>query len=233
MRRGRQVRLLSLIDVLEPLSEGDLRDLAERCPDLRLQPGQEFYRPNEHDGGLFLIKEGRVRVYLVTPSGKEATLDILGGGTVLWARRLQLVDAYAAHVRAVEPTVVAFMGRDDLDRFIVRNPEVGLRMMDLLAQRLGSSNERMAEIAHKEVVSRLASQILRLLESEGVVGREGHKLPAAYTHEELGTMIGAGRVAVSRAFKELREEGAVDTGRTSVRVRDPEALRRIAGREGR
>jgi CRP-like cAMP-binding protein len=124
MRRGRRVRLLSLIDVLEPLSEGDLRDLAERCPDLRLQPGQEFYRREEHDGGLFLIKEGRVRVYLITHTAKEATLDILGGGTVLWARRLQLMDAYAVHVRAVEPTVVAFMGRDDLDRFIVRNPEV-------------------------------------------------------------------------------------------------------------
>jgi CRP/FNR family cyclic AMP-dependent transcriptional regulator len=184
-----------------------LRDLAERCPDLRLQPGQEFYRRVPHDGGLFLIKEGRVRVYLITHTAKEATLDILGGGTVLWARRLQLMDAYAVHVRAVEPSVVAFMGRDDLDRFIVRNPEVGLRMMDLLAQRLGSSNERMAEIAHKEVVSRLSSQILRLLESEGVVDREGQKLPAAYTHEELGTMIGAGRVTVSRAFKELREEG--------------------------
>jgi CRP-like cAMP-binding protein len=153
---------------------------------------------------------------------------------VLWARRLELVDAYyAVHVRAVEPTVVAFMGRDELDRFILRNPEVGLRMMALLAERLGSSNERMAEIAHKEAVSRLASQFLRLLESEGVVDREGRKLPAAYTHEELGTMIGAGCVAVSRAFKELREEGAVDTGRANVRVRDPEALQRIADREGR
>jgi CRP/FNR family transcriptional regulator, cyclic AMP receptor protein len=178
VREGRQVRLLSLVDVLEPLSEGDLRELADRCPDLRLQAGQEFYRPGEHDGGLFLIKEGRVRVYLITPTGKEATLELLGSGTVLWARRLELVDAYAVHARALEPTVVAFMGRDELDRFILRNPEVGLRMMDLLAERLGSSNERMAEIAHKEVVSRLASQILRLLESEGVVDREGRKLPA-------------------------------------------------------
>ena len=214
-------------------AQRSVRELADRCPDLRLRAGQEFYRPGEHDGGLFLIKEGRVRVYLITPTGKEATLELLGGGTVLWARRLEMVDAYAVHVRAVEPTVVAFMGRDELDRFILRNPEVGLRMMDLLADRLGSSNERMAEIAHKEVVSRLASQILRLLESEGVVDCEGRKLPAAYTHEELGSMIGAGRVAVSRAFKELRQEGAVDTGRANVRVRDPVALQRIADREGR
>ena len=228
----RQVKLLSLVDILEPLSEEELRELAERCPDIRLQSGEDFYRPEEHDGGLFLIKEGRVRVYLTTAAGKEATLDLLGNSTVLWARRLELVDTYAVHAQAVEPSVVAFMRREDLDRFILKNPEVGLRMMDLLAERLGSSNERMAEIAHKEVLSRLASQILRLLESEGVVDREGYLLPAAYTHEELGTMIGAGRVAVSRALKDLREEGAVETGRATVRIRDTEILERIARAEG-
>jgi CRP/FNR family cyclic AMP-dependent transcriptional regulator len=228
----RQVKLLSLVDILEPLSEEELRELAEQCPDISLRSGDDFYRPEEHDGGLFLIKEGRVRVYLTTAAGKEATLDLLGSGTVLWARRLELVDIHAVHAQAVEPSVVAFMRREDLDRFILKNPEVGLRMMDLLAERLGSSNERMAEVAHKEVLSRLASQILRLLESEGVVDPEGYKLPAAYTHEELGTMIGAGRVAVSRALKDLREAGAVQTGRATVRVRDTEILERIARAEG-
>jgi CRP/FNR family transcriptional regulator, cyclic AMP receptor protein len=232
MRAEREVKLLSLVDVLEPLTGDELRVLAERCPDIRLQSGEDFYRPEEHDGGLFLIKEGRVRVYLTTAAGKEATLDLLGSGTVLWARRLELVDTHAVHAQAVEPSVVAFMRREDLDRFILKNPEVGLRMMDLLAERLGSSNERMAEVAHKEVLSRLASQILRLLESEGVVDPEGYKLPAAYTHEELGTMIGAGRVAVSRALKDLREAGAVQTGRATVRVRDTEILERIARAEG-
>ena len=62
--------------------------------------------------------------------------------------------------------------------------------------------------------------------------REGYKLPAAYTHEELATMIGAGRVAVSRAFKELREMGAVEAGRATVCVRDPKILKRIARSEG-
>jgi CRP/FNR family transcriptional regulator, cyclic AMP receptor protein len=224
----RQVKLLSLVDILEPLSEEELRELAERCSDIHLRSGEDFYRPEEHDGGLFLIKEGRVRVYLTTAAGKEATLDLLGSGTVLWARRLELVDAHAVHAQAVEPSVLAFLRREDLDRFILKNPQVGLRMMDLLAERLGSSNERMAEVAHKEVLSRLASQILRLLESEGVVDPEGYKLPAAYTHEELGAMIGAGRVAVSRALKDLREAGAVQTGRATVRIRDTEILERIA-----
>ena len=232
MPQERDVKLLSLVDVLEPLSEEELRELAELCPDISLQGGEDFYRPELHDGGLFLIKEGRVRVYLPTSAGKEVTLELLGSGTVLWARRLQLVDGQAVQAQAVEPSVLAFMGREALERFILKKPEVDLRMMDLLAERLGSSNERMAEIAHKEVLPRLASQILQLLNSEGVVDRQGaYKLPAAYTHEQLGTMIGANRVAVTRAFGRLQDEGIVKLRRRMVYVRNREALQRIANQE--
>lgn len=232
MREERQVRLLSLVDVLEPLSEKELRELARRCPDIHLEGGQDFYRPELHDSGLFLIKEGRVRVYATTPLGKEVTLELLGSGTVLWARRFEALQAHDVRVQAAEPGVVAFMNRDDLDRFVLGNPEVGLRMMDLLAERLGSTSERMAEVANKEVSSRLASQILRLLESEGMVDPEGgFRLPSAYTHEELGAMIGAGRVAVTRAFGTLQEEGVVELRRRRIHAGDLEALRRIAERE--
>ena len=232
MREERQAKLLSMVDVLEPLSEGELRDLAQRCPDLRLSDGQDFYRPEIHDSGLFLILEGRVRVCTSTPAGKRTTLEQLEGGTVLWARRFEALRAHAAHAQAVGPAVVAFMGRAELDSFVLRNPEVGLRMMDLLAERLGSTSERLAEVANKEVVSRLASQTLRLVESEGVVDRRGgYSLPSAYTHEELGAMVGANRVAVTRALGKLQEEGAVEMRRRRIHVKDPESLQRVADQE--
>jgi CRP/FNR family transcriptional regulator, cyclic AMP receptor protein len=228
----RLVRLFSLVDVLEPLSEEELKDLANRCPAFSVQGGEDFYDPEKHDSGLFLILEGRVRVCTSTPEGKRTTLELLGSGTVFWARRLEALQAHAAHAQAIGPTVVAFMGRDALERFVLAKPEVGLRMMDLLAERLGSTSERMAEVANKEVTSRLASQILRLLQGEGVVEPGGgHRLPSAYTHEEFGAMIGAGRVAVTRAFGALQEEGVVELVSRRIHIRDPERLRRIAERE--
>jgi CRP-like cAMP-binding protein len=48
-----------------------------------VQGEEEFYSPEKHDSGLFLILEGRVRVYLTTPAGKEATLTLLDDGTVV------------------------------------------------------------------------------------------------------------------------------------------------------
>ena len=65
-----------------------------------------------------------------------------------------------------------------------------------------------------------------------MVDREGgQRLPSAYTHEELGAMVGANRVAVTRALGRPQEEGMVEVRRRRIHVRDQEALRRLAERE--
>ena len=120
--------------------------------------------------------------------------------------------------------MIAFMRREELERLICESPEVGLRLVDLFAERLRLMDERMSDVIHKEVPARLASLILQLLDSEGVVSSEGYEIAGPYTYEELGTMIGAKRVAVTRAFKRLREEGAVEVERGRIRVKDVDAL---------
>jgi CRP/FNR family transcriptional regulator, cyclic AMP receptor protein len=222
----REVRLLSLVDVLEPLSENELRELAARCPDIRLEPGEDFYRQEEHDGGLFLIKEGRVRVYRLNHRGAELTLALHSSGTALSARRLQ-----GLHAQAMERSVLAFMRREDLEYFVSKNPAMAMRLIDLLAERLRTMDARMADVVHKQVPARLASLILQLVETEGMVAPEGLVIPGPYTHEQLGTMIGAKRVAVARAFGRLRRAGAVEVERRRIRVADREALESIAAEE--
>ena len=54
------------------------------------------------------------------------------------------------------------------------------------------------------------------------------KIPTRYTHARLGTMIGAGRVTVSKAFAELREAGAVEQRDRLLHIVDLEALERAA-----
>jgi CRP/FNR family transcriptional regulator len=80
------------------------------------------------------------------------------------------------------------------------------------------------------VPARLASLILFLVESEGVQSPEEIRVPTRYTHEHLGTMIGANREAVTRAFGMLQDEGAVQIRRRTIYVNDVEALERVAGR---
>jgi CRP-like cAMP-binding protein len=78
----------------------------------------------------------------------------------------------------------------------------------------------------------LASLILDLISSDGVVTREGcYRIDPRYTHEQLATMIGAKRVAVTRAFGALQEVGCVRRQRRYIYVVDLGALKRLAAGE--
>ena len=107
---------------------------------------------------------------------------------------------------------------------------MGVRVARLLGERLIETEGRLADLALKEVPGRLASQILRLVEGEGLVTPEGYKIPTRYTHQQLGSMIGANREAVTRAFGKLRSEGGVEFRNHRIFVTDLETLKRIARR---
>lgn len=128
------------------------------------------------------------------------------------------------------PSEVTVMSNDDLKRLIIEHPEVGLSMVDLLGERLNVQEGRMADIAFKEVRPRLASLVLGLVESEGVMGRDGRiKIPTCYTHWQLGTMTGANREAVTNAFAGLQGVRVVELIRRQIHITDMEGLRQEAG----
>src|SRR5215217_1891966 len=220
-------KLLSLVDVLEPLSEEELEEVSTRCPSFNLDEGQEFHGSQEHDRGLFLLEEGHVVIYKMTSSGKQITFTVHSAGTVLPALRLQGLIA-----RAIESSVLAFMSREDLEYFLQRKPQMGLRLMDLLAENLRLMDARVSEVIHKRVSARLASLIVWLIDEEGIVVGSGDRvIPYLYTHEQLGSMIGARRVAVTLAFRTLQDEGAVELRERRIHVKDLELLQRIAAQE--
>jgi CRP/FNR family transcriptional regulator, cyclic AMP receptor protein len=227
-----QIRLLSMVDVFEPLSEEELEALSRRAPDTHVQEGEVFLRPWDRAERLYVLKRGRVELYEVNGRGEELTLSLVEGGNIFGEMALtgqQLSDNIYA--RALEPSVVCFLGRKDLEQLILSNPEVGLRLVRRLSERLREAELRLAEITRKDVRARLASLILRLVSKEGVRTAEGIRLATRYTHQGLGAMIGAKRVAVSRALSRLRAAGAVEVKQRHIYLRDQETLERIASEE--
>jgi CRP/FNR family transcriptional regulator len=233
MNEEEQVELLSRVDIFESLPKVEIReilhDLLKRNAEINLGAGEVFYTPREPDGKLFILKKGRVRIYKMEGS-RVFTLEVVDAGTVFGevaftAHRLR--DAYA---EATEPSILLAMERADVEHLIQHKPQVGLRMISLLSERLRYYETRLEDVTLKGVPARLASLILFLVEKEGVQVPGEIRIPTNYTHEHLGTMIGANREAVTRAFGRLQDEGALQIRRRLIYVEDVQALERAAGR---
>jgi CRP/FNR family transcriptional regulator, cyclic AMP receptor protein len=222
-----EVQLLRTVDILEPLSDEELDALARRCPDDHLQAGEIFYTPYDTSEKLFILKRGRVRIYTTT-DGREFTQTIVEAGTVFGEMALTAQQLQGAYAQAMEPAILITMSREELEHLILQKPEVGLHLAHLLSERLRRQETRLEDANTKDVHARLAGIIVLLVESEGVKTNAGYRIPAHHTHERLGTMIGANRVAVTRAFGLLQDEGVVELRRRLIHVTDIEALRRTA-----
>ena len=62
------------------------------------------------------------------------------------------------------------------------------------------------------------------MDSEGLVSGESYRISTRYTHDQLGSMIGAGRVSVSRAFSDLTQAGAVELKKRYIHIMNMDAL---------
>jgi CRP/FNR family cyclic AMP-dependent transcriptional regulator len=82
MSLQKQIRLLSMVDILGPLSDKEMEDLAKRSPDTFLEQGDVLYGPQDGAERLFILKEGRVQLYEVDRGGEEITLSEVEGGTL-------------------------------------------------------------------------------------------------------------------------------------------------------
>jgi CRP/FNR family cyclic AMP-dependent transcriptional regulator len=188
-------RRLSWVDFLAPLPEEELDDLARRAGFVRLEEGDvQVVGPEEQAERMLLLVAGQLQVYeLSLSSERELTLSVLADGSAVAATGLVPRWVRNLHVRALEPSVVCRVNREDLEALVRRNPEVGLRLARMLATQLMLMEDRWADVVEKEVSARLAGLLYMLVESEGVMTSEGPMIPTHYTHRQLASMIGSQR----------------------------------------
>jgi CRP/FNR family cyclic AMP-dependent transcriptional regulator len=225
--RAERVRLLSMVDVLEPLTSEQTDLLAQRTQERAFGRGETVYTPGDASEVVFVLLEGRMRLYGMA-GGQELTFEVVRASTMFGIASLmeRTHDEYAL---ALEPSRVGMLGLHDFWHLIRQNPEVNARLVKVLGERLRMTRSRMADIALKETPARLASLIFDLVQSEGVVTREGHyKIVAHHTHEQLAAMIGATRGSVTRALGKLQDSGYVRLNRRRIYVVDLVGLKRSA-----
>jgi len=217
-----EVKLLAAVDCLKPLSREELEEFAKGHPDAYFQPGELLSTPWEEDERLLILKKGRIQIYRIW-QGRKQVLSQVEHGTALATHRL-----HGSYVEAMEPVIVLSLAKGAALRLIERHPEVAWWLIEGLTKRMRRCDEKLADLALKKTPTRLANLVLQLVEDEGVATPEGYRIPTRYTHDELGTMIGARRVAVTRALGELKGEEVVKVKGRLLYVTDLEALKCLA-----
>jgi CRP-like cAMP-binding protein len=184
--------------------------------------GRVFYRPEEPGEVLFILKEGRVQLYRISPEGKKLVITTLGPHTLFGEMALLGTKMHNTFAEAIDDCLICIMSRTDLERLILNKPQVALRILEVTGKRLREAEERLENMAFKGIPARLASLLLRLAEEQG------NGEIAGLTHQDLAESVGTYRETATQVLNDLKSQGLIEIGRKRIKILDAARLAEIA-----
>jgi len=217
-----RVSYLSGVELFRDLSDRDRTELERMTTITNVPRGRIFYQPEDVSEVLFLIKQGRVQLYRISPEGKKLVIATLGTGTLFGEMALLGQQMHNAFAEAMDDCVILVMSRTDLERLILSKPILGQRMLEITDRRLSDAESRLEDMAFKGIPARLASLLLRLAaerNAQEIVG---------LTHQDLAETIGTYRETATQVLNDMKLAGLIEIGRKRIAILDRARLLALA-----
>lgn len=215
-----KIRHLSTMDLFQDLSEKEREELDRISTTSTVRKGKVFYRPEETGDVLFILKEGAVQLYRISPEGKKLVITSLNQGSLFGEMALLGQQMHNTFAEATSDCTIGLLSRADLERLILQRPQVALRMLEITGRRLRDAEARLEDLAFKSIPARLASLLLRLAGEASQI--------SGLTHQDLAEMVGTYRETATQVLNELKGRGLIEIGRKRIMITDRAGLVALA-----
>ncbi len=214
------------IEIFQDLTEAEVDAIGEKIPHKHYRAKSIFYTPEDKGEVLFLLKEGRVRLFRLSADGKTLTTATLETGTFFGKMALLGQRLYGNYAEAVTDCVICPISRENARKYLVGDERIAYRIIETLGKRLLELEQRLADSALKQVPARLASLLLQFAEKQTADQSAPSAAPIELicTHEELAQMLGIHRETITRTLKEFSRMGLVKLSRGKILLQDAKAL---------
>ena len=221
------VDLLHQVSIFADLRAEELGVLAARLGKRTFARGMMLYQKGSLAQSLYLIESGRVRIFSVSDTGQEITLEVHGPGDCFGERALLDGNLRTTGAMALEKTVTYTLSCSDFLQCLERYPQVTRRVTVLLAHRLAHVTNYAENLAFLDVAGRVAAALLELAARQAS-SQGSSEISLHLTQSDLATWACATREMVNKVLHMYRDQGIITIEGHSIVVLDLDVLKRKA-----
>src|SRR5215213_8224463 len=203
-------RLLSGTEVFAGLEPRELDEVAKVAVPRSWERGEILFREGDPGDTCYLIRSGAVLLTREHQDGRLVALAELRAGELFGELAMFRGETRSATAEAIEDTAAVARLAGDVQRQVRRNPDLALKLLASLAERVSTTTERLLQQSFQTVAGRVAGTLLAQC-----VSRQA----------ESAQLSGTSRESASRFLATLERAGLVTLGRGKVTVHDPGRLR--------
>lgn len=207
-------------DKLSPLQQKNVQRTAEAS---QMKKGERMYRGLEKCSGLFLVRSGQCRAFIISDTGKEITLyRLFPWDLCLFSASCLLKDIeFDIHIEAEKDSDIYIVPSDIYEQLMNSSIDIMAYTNKVMASRFSDVMWVMEQVLFSSFDSRLATFLLDQSRIDG-------NSILSITHEEIARHLGTAREVVSRMLTYFASEGSIALSRGKVHILNPQKLTILA-----
>jgi CRP-like cAMP-binding protein len=216
--------VISAIPLFNGLPDDQIAAIKQIAVEKKVNKGEILFSEGDEGKGFFVIAEGRLKVFKVSPEGKEQILHILGPGQPFGEVSVFAGQRFPANAQALENSRVIFLPRAAIVDLIAANPSLALNMLSVMSRKLRQFAVQIENLSLKEVPARLASYLVYLAEEHGA----DDVITLKISKGQLASILGTIPETLSRIFARLSGQNLIRVEGKRITILDRAGLEDLA-----
>jgi CRP-like cAMP-binding protein len=223
---------LQMTPIFQGLSRSQLSHLQQIAQPQTWQKDQFIFMQGSLAKGFFVVKTGRVKVFKVSPTGKEQIISIVEQGDNF--AEVAALDGrpFPASAAALDRVELLFFPRPEFLGLLHQYPDIAINMLISLSQHSRHLVDVIEDLSFKDVPQRLAEYLLHL--SDVISQKSSDRSQAInlvtldLTKTQLAAALSTIPATLSRAFYRLSSEGIIAVNGSQIEVLDRDRLKELS-----
>ena len=218
------IDIISEIPFFNGLSDSQLQEIEQIAVNKQLNKDTFIFSEGDESNGFYVVVVGQVKIFKLSPDGKEQILHILGPGEPFGQVAVFSGRSFPANAQVIAKSRLLFFSKKDFIDLIKRNPSLALNILGVLSTRLRQFAIQIENLSLKEVPGRLASYLIYLAEE---LGNE-YDVDLPISKGQLASLLGTIPETLSRIFARMSEQGLIEVSGRNIRLIDRSRLEELS-----
>ena len=222
------IELLRRCPLFAGLKEDDLKRIRAIASLRHIEKKEVLFSDGEEAKGFYVILSGKVKLFKVSPEGKEQILHIVSAPDAFAEAALFLEGTYPAFAEAMTDAQLLYFPKRDFIQLIEKNPQLSINIIVTLSQFLKRFASLIEELSLKEVSSRIAKYVVDLSIKSSKEGKSLKEVELDLSKTQLALKLGTISETLSRTLAKMKAKRIIDVKKNKIIILNREALEGLA-----
>ncbi len=217
------------VQIFSGLSSEEMSRISTHARSMRRARGEFIYTPGDKSDCVYILRQGRVKLSVLSESGKEIAIDIIQPGEIFGEFALVDESPRSNMTQALDDLLMWVFSKRDFTHLLTSQSKLALSYIRLVGDRRRRMEKKLSDITSKAVSARVCELLHEISTSAAEMDHAAVDYLVPLTHHDVASLIGAARQTTTTVLNDLERRGIIELGRGWIRVKCLKQLQTYVG----